>query len=62
MYSTVDTFTSVFKDKKLPRSLKTVGIKVFLNFLLVLDGSGYRAGSGFVHIIQDPDARGPKPF
>ncbi len=45
------TFTSFFKDKKLWRSHKTVGIKGFLRyyFCLIIEGSGvpktYRAGS-----------------
>jgi hypothetical protein len=34
------TFTSFFKDKKFKRSQKTVGIKVFLLFCLMIEGSG----------------------
>ena len=36
------TFTSFFKDKKSKRSHKTVGIKVFLLFLLDDEGFGIR--------------------
>jgi hypothetical protein len=51
--STVATFSSVFKDKKLLRSHTTIEIKVFLNFLHV-DGriqslirtNSYESGSG----------------
>jgi hypothetical protein len=49
---TVGTFTSVFQDK----SHKTVGIKVFLNFLLVM------GVSGSIQIITYPDPGGPKIF
>jgi hypothetical protein len=34
------TITSFFKDEKSKRSHKTVGIKVFLRFCLMIDGSG----------------------
>jgi hypothetical protein len=34
------TFTSFFKDKKSKRSHKTVGIKVFLLFFWMIEGSG----------------------
>jgi hypothetical protein len=44
---TAGIFTSVFKDNKSLRTCKTVNIKVFLNFSLLIEGSG----SGSVQII-----------
>jgi hypothetical protein len=35
------TMTSFFKDKKSKRSHKTVGIKFFLDFCLMIEGSGF---------------------
>ncbi len=55
----VGTFTSVFKNYKSLRSLKTVEIEAFLNFLgLLIEGSK----SGSVQVITDPNPGpgGPK--
>jgi hypothetical protein len=44
------TFTSFFKDKKSQRSHKTVGIKVFLYFCLMIEGSG----AGYTPLTNGP--------
>jgi hypothetical protein len=46
------TFTSFFKDKKSKRSKKTVGIKVFLLFLL----DDRRIREAQKHVDPDPDS------
>ncbi len=49
------TFTSFFKDKKSKRSHKTVEIKVFLHFGLLVDGRiRIRTNQRYTEIIHDP--------
>ncbi len=53
------TFALLFKDKKSKRSHKTVGIKVFLTYLLTMEvsGSGFRIQGAQKHTDPtDPDS------
>jgi len=58
------TFTSFFKDKRSNRSHKTVGIKVFYYFCLMIEGSGFGSipltnGSGIQQAKKHTDPTDP---